>query len=80
VGDPAFAENWSEVSQEWSDRYGDKVSGWWFDGGYAHIGLSAPAAISNIRRRWMSIQPGQRRIGRADRRRQGSQNSTEMAD
>ena len=35
--DLAFAEKWSEVIQEWSDRYGDKVSGWWFDGGYAHI-------------------------------------------
>jgi hypothetical protein len=35
--DLAFAEKWSEVIQEWSDRYGDKVSGWWFDGGYEHI-------------------------------------------
>jgi 3-methyl-2-oxobutanoate hydroxymethyltransferase len=25
------------VIQEWSDRYGDKVAGWWFDGGYDHI-------------------------------------------
>ena len=38
--DLAFAEKWSEVIQEWSDRYGDKVSGWWFDGGYAHIGFN----------------------------------------
>lgn len=35
--DLAFAEKWSEIIQEWSDRYGDKVSGWWFDGGYEHI-------------------------------------------
>ena len=35
--DLVFAEKWSEVIQEWADRYGDKVSGWWFDGGYAHI-------------------------------------------
>jgi hypothetical protein len=35
--DSAFAEKWSEVIQEWADRYGDKVSGWWFDGGYEHI-------------------------------------------
>jgi hypothetical protein len=35
--DLAFAEKWSEVIQEWSDRYADKVSGWWFDGGYEHI-------------------------------------------
>lgn len=32
-----FAGQWSRVIQEWSDRYADKVSGWWFDGGYAHI-------------------------------------------
>ena len=32
-----FASKWSEVIREWSDRYGDKVSGWWFDGGYEHI-------------------------------------------
>ena len=38
--DLAFAEKWSEVIQEWSDRYGNRVSGWWFDGGYAHIGFS----------------------------------------
>jgi hypothetical protein len=31
------ARKWAEVIQEWSDRYGDKVSGWWFDGGYQHI-------------------------------------------
>ncbi|MCX6902602.1 MAG: hypothetical protein NTW03_03830 [Verrucomicrobia bacterium] len=35
--DLAFAEKWSEIIQEWSDRYGDKVSGWWFDGGYQHV-------------------------------------------
>ena len=37
VIDPAFASKWSEVIQEWADRYGDKVSGWWFDGGYEHL-------------------------------------------
>lgn len=35
--DLAFADKWSRVIQEWSDRYGEKVSGWWFDGGYEHI-------------------------------------------
>jgi hypothetical protein len=38
--DLGFAEKWSEVIQEWSDRYGDKVAGWWFDGGYQHIGFN----------------------------------------
>jgi lysophospholipase L1-like esterase len=32
-----FAQKWAQVIQEWSDRYGDKVAGWWFDGGYEHI-------------------------------------------
>jgi hypothetical protein len=30
---------WAEVITEWSDRYGDKVSGWWFDGAYPHLGF-----------------------------------------
>jgi hypothetical protein len=32
-----FARKWAKVIQEWSVRYGDKVSGWWFDGAYEHI-------------------------------------------
>ena len=35
--DEAFARKWAEVIHEWSARYGDQVSGWWFDGGYQHI-------------------------------------------
>jgi hypothetical protein len=35
--DLAFAKQWAEVIHEWSARYGDKVSGWWFDGGYQGI-------------------------------------------
>ncbi len=35
--DLAFAKQWAAVIHEWSARYGDKVSGWWFDGGYQHI-------------------------------------------
>jgi hypothetical protein len=35
--DLAFARKWAQVIGEWSTRYGDKVSGWWFDGGYEHI-------------------------------------------
>lgn len=38
--DLAFAKQWAEVIQEWSVRYGGKVSGWWFDGGYQHIGFN----------------------------------------
>jgi len=35
--DLEFAGKWARVIQEWSDRYKDKVAGWWFDGGYEHI-------------------------------------------
>lgn len=35
--DVEFARKWGQVIQEWSDRYGEKVAGWWFDGGYQHI-------------------------------------------
>lgn len=42
--DLAFAQKWAEVIQEWSDRYGEKVAGWWFDGGYEHIGFNEQIA------------------------------------
>lgn len=29
-----FQANWEDVIKEWSDRYGSKVAGWWFDGTY----------------------------------------------
>ncbi len=32
--DTAVARNWGEVIHEWSARYGEGVSGWWFDGAY----------------------------------------------
>ena len=35
--DLAFANKWAEVIREWSERYGDQVSGWWFDGAYDHV-------------------------------------------
>ncbi len=35
--DSEFAKKWAEVIQEWAERYGDKVAGWWFDGAYQHV-------------------------------------------
>jgi len=29
-----FQRNWEAVIREWSQRWGDRVSGWWFDGCY----------------------------------------------
>jgi alpha-L-fucosidase len=39
-----FARKWAEVIQEWSDRYGERVSGWWFDGGYKWVGFDQEIA------------------------------------
>jgi len=44
--DTDFVRKWATVIQEWSDRYGDKVAGWWFDGGYEHIHFNE--AIADI--------------------------------
>jgi hypothetical protein len=35
--DIEFARKWARVIREWSERYGDKVAGWWFDGGYDQV-------------------------------------------
>jgi len=42
--DARFAREWAEVIHEWAARYGDKVAGWWFDGGYAHVGFDEEIA------------------------------------
>ena len=42
--DVAFAKRWAEVIHEWSARYGEKVSGWWFDGGYDWVGFNEDIA------------------------------------
>ncbi len=41
---PDVARKWADVIREWSDRYGDKVVGWWFDGGYDWIGFNEEIA------------------------------------
>ncbi|MBN1125164.1 MAG: right-handed parallel beta-helix repeat-containing protein [Sedimentisphaerales bacterium] len=42
--DVLFAKKWAQVIHEWSSRYGDKVAGWWFDGGYEWIGFNEEIA------------------------------------
>ncbi len=42
--DVPFARKMGQVIQEWSDRYGDKVAGWWFDGGYKWVGFNEEIA------------------------------------
>jgi hypothetical protein len=38
------ARRWADVIREWSDRYGNRVSGWWFDGGYDHVNFNESIA------------------------------------
>lgn len=40
VFNDTLVSRWSEVIQEWSDRYGSLVSGWWIDGCYTRYGFS----------------------------------------
>lgn len=35
-----FVAKWASVMQEWAERYGDKVKGWWIDRCYDEIGYS----------------------------------------
>lgn len=43
--DVAFAHKWTEVIGEWSVRYGGRISGWWFDGGYQRVGFNDEIAV-----------------------------------
>jgi hypothetical protein len=67
--DLEFATKWAQVIQEWSDRYGEKVAGWWFDGGYEHIHFNeaiarvyAAAARHGNSRALVTFNPGVRLI------------------
>ncbi len=67
--DLVFARKWARVIQEWSDRYGDKVCGWWFDGAYQHVqfneeiaGLYAAAAKHGNPRSIVTFNPGVKMI------------------
>jgi len=42
-----FIKNWSHICQEWSERYGKLVSGWWFDGYYIPAGWANLQAQHN---------------------------------
>jgi len=50
-GDPrleSFQRKWESVIREWSERWGDKVSGWWFDGCYFPIAMYQHPAPPNF--------------------------------
>ncbi len=63
--DAHFARQWAEVIAEWSTRYGDAVSGWWFDGGYDSVrfdeeiaGIYAEAARKGNPAATVTFNPG----------------------
>lgn len=35
-----FVKNWADVLQEYAERYGKDVHGWWIDGTYAYLGYN----------------------------------------
>jgi hypothetical protein len=37
---PEFVQRWTDVAREYSQRYGDKIKGWWVDGCYPWIGYN----------------------------------------
>ncbi|MCJ8014490.1 discoidin domain-containing protein [Paenibacillus sp. KQZ6P-2] len=39
-----FSDKWAQVIQTWSDRYGSKIAGWWFDGFYSWNGFDSTYA------------------------------------
>ncbi|MBX7257036.1 MAG: alpha-L-fucosidase [Candidatus Hydrogenedentes bacterium] len=43
-----FQRKWESVIREWSVRWGDKVSGWWFDGCYFPIAMYKHADAPNF--------------------------------
>lgn len=63
------ARRWAEVIREWSDRYGTRVSGWWFDGAYDHVrfdeemaGVYADAARHGNPASIVTFNPGVRLV------------------
>lgn len=46
---PTFVQRWTQVIQEWADRYGTKVSAWWFDGFYVDNGFTPELGADYVR-------------------------------
>ncbi len=60
-----YIRKWAAVAQEYGERYGEKVAGWWVDGSYRFIGydeeklgLLAPALQAGNPRRIIAFNPG----------------------
>ena len=44
IASPTLRDRWAEIIEEWAQRYGDKVSGWWFDGWFENNGMTEDIA------------------------------------
>lgn len=60
-----FVRKWASVAQEYGERYGDKVAGWWVDGSYdfigydeAKLGILAKALRAGNPKRIIALNPG----------------------
>ena len=60
-----YVRKWASVVQEYGERYGDKVRGWWVDGCYTFIGydeeklgILAPALKAGNPHRIIALNPG----------------------
>ncbi len=60
-----YVRKWASVVQEYGERYGDKVAGWWVDGSYrfigydqAKLGILATALKAGNARRIVAFNPG----------------------
>ncbi len=60
-----FVQRWASVAEEYGERYGDKVAGWWVDGCYRFIGydeaklqILAAALKAGNPRRIVAFNPG----------------------
>ena len=60
-----YVRKWAAVAQEYGERYGEKVAGWWVDGSYPFIGyddeklgILAAALKAGNSRRIIAFNPG----------------------
>lgn len=60
-----FVRKWASVAQEYAERYGEKVAGWWVDGCYRYIGydeeklaMLAAALRAGNPKRILAFNPG----------------------
>ena len=54
----AFVQRWARVLEEYTVRYGDKVSGWWVDGCYQTYYGSGDASDNKLHPYYLAFKKG----------------------